>query len=229
MSKQRILLLHGALGSHNSFNDLMPLLSKTFEVHAIDFHGHGTLANDKQLSTELLCSQVIDYVLIHSLAPLPIFGYSMGGYIALMASIKRPDLFGNIITLATKYEWDDAIAAREILQLNTIKELSNEHPFKMQLEYLHGQYHVNNCIKLTGELILELVKNKPLNERTFLQIKNQVLLLVGDQDKMVSIEETTFAQKHLSNSKMIILHNTKHPLEKVNANELISIIEQFIH
>ena len=38
---QKLLLLHGALGSKEQFTALNEQLSSEFEVHTLDFEGHG--------------------------------------------------------------------------------------------------------------------------------------------------------------------------------------------
>jgi len=45
---QKIILLHGALGSSKNFESLVTLLQNNFEVHTLTFEGHGgkTIPND---------------------------------------------------------------------------------------------------------------------------------------------------------------------------------------
>lgn len=95
--------------------------SSSFEVHHPNWPGHG----DSPLVTyKYDVSSYVQFLLtyIESLQnTVYVFGYSMGGYIALMAALEKPDLFKKIITLATKLDWSPESAAREIKMLDKKK------------------------------------------------------------------------------------------------------------
>jgi len=225
---ENLLLLHGALGSSKSFDSFLPIISKSFNTYAFDCRGHGIYSTDTILTADILCNQLIEFVIINKLENTHVFGYSMGGYIAMLASIKRPALFGNIITLATKYEWNKSIALNETAQLKLLYDLPAEHPYLQQLILMHGINNYTNCITLTSKLMHELGDLQPLNASTFLLLKNKVLLLVGALDKMVSMEETNHVYQQLKDAKFIIMDQTKHPFDKVDLKQLSNLIEEFI-
>lgn len=227
-SLQNILLLHGALGSEKSFEALSTHLKVSFNVYTFDFIGHGTNSHDKEISAELLCNQLITFIEKNHLEGIAVFGYSMGGYIALLACSNRPELFGKISTLATKYDWNDAITQNELKQLDALHNLDVNHPFIHQLKEFHGAFNYTNCINLTGQLMLELGKYQPLHAKRFAKINNKVLLLIGASDKMVSIEETREVAKHLQQAEMKVLPDTRHPLDKVDLHLLTEEITQYV-
>lgn len=220
--------MHGALGSSQIFDSFVSQLNEQYNVFRFDFRGHGEFSADELISPEILTDQIIDFIETNQLIGITIFGYSMGGYMALLASIKRPDLIGSIITLATKYVWNEDISTKEIFQLETIRVLPLEHPFKKQLVKFHEEAYYQNCINLTIHLINDLGKKKLLNNSTLSKINLPILLIIGDMDTMVSISETQEASKNLINSTIIILPNTKHPFEKVNPFELIQILNKYL-
>lgn len=225
--KPGIILLHGALGSSKTFQSFVPVLSNFFDTHYFDFRGHGIYADDETINAELLCDELIAYIEKSALKNVTVFGYSMGGYIALMSCAKRPKLFGKIITLATKFEWNELVAAHEIEQLDMIINLTAEHPFKQQLATYHLEKNITKCIHSVSSLMNDLSRNKYLNSVTFSKINNQVLLLLGSEDKMVTLEETTFALNHLPNAQLLVIPDTKHPFEKVSKITLWELIQKF--
>lgn len=83
----------------------------SFEVHLPNWSGLG----DLPLGTyNYDVSSYVQFLLtyIESLQnTVYVFGYSLGGYIALMAALEKPDLFKKIITLATKLDWSPESAA----------------------------------------------------------------------------------------------------------------------
>jgi pimeloyl-ACP methyl ester carboxylesterase len=226
--KPQLLLLHGALGCSKTFDNFISILSKKYQVFCFDFRGHGIYSDDSTISPAILCNQLIEYIETNKLNKISVFGYSMGGYMALLSSITRPEIFGKIITLGTKFNWDETIAIEELKQIDTVLQLPNEHPFIKQLAQFHGEGKFQNCINLTGILMEELGKNRYLNESTIPKIKNQVYLLIGEKDAMVSFDETNKVYQHLPHAKMLVLPNTKHPFEKVNFDELYVILDKFL-
>src|SRR3954467_4259707 len=108
-----ILLLHGALGSVDQLSGIAQSLSAGYEVHTFDFYGHGCRTSEGTFSMTLFASQLEKYIQEHQLAKPDIFGYSMGGYVALYLASQKPGLLGRILTLGTKFQWTSDYAVRE--------------------------------------------------------------------------------------------------------------------
>ena len=52
--------------------------------------------------------------------------------------------------------------------------------------------------------------------------------MLGDRDKMVTLDETVEVYKNLPQAQLAILPNTPHPIEKVNTDRLASEIKSFL-
>src|SRR5690606_24344812 len=113
-----LLLLHGALGSSEQFLPLQEILSSDREVFTMDFEGHGKSESKGNFTIELFTQNVIDFLKENKILKVDIFGYSMGGYVALNLASNYTDLAGKIITLGTKFDWPTAFAEKEIKMLN---------------------------------------------------------------------------------------------------------------
>ena len=153
---QNIILLHGALGSSKSFDCFLPMLSDSFKIFTFDFRGHGIYSHDDKINIDMLSDQLITFIEDNHIHGAIILGYSMGGYIALIASIKKPSIGCKIVTLATKFEWNESIAAQEIIQLRAIFNLPSAHPFKERLIELHGENNYTQCMHSTILIIDEI-------------------------------------------------------------------------
>ena len=70
---------------------------------------------------------------------IDIFGYSMGGYVALWLARFYPDRVGKIFTLGTKLKWNDEEAEKEIKMLNPEKVELKVPAFAQQLAERHGE------------------------------------------------------------------------------------------
>src|SRR5215213_4104829 len=109
-----LLLLHGAVGSASHFNDLIRQLPSTYDVHAISFYGHGgEPAMDQAFSIEGFAAQVASFINNKNMSAVNIFGYSMGGYVAMYMARHLNMPIQKIITLGTKFHWDEAAAEKE--------------------------------------------------------------------------------------------------------------------
>jgi pimeloyl-ACP methyl ester carboxylesterase len=93
------------------------------------------------------------------------------------------------------------------------------------------QRHQPNDWKLildkTKMMLLQMGRQNPLQLNDYAFIHQPVLLLLGDNDKMVSREETEAVQKALPNGSFQLLEQTSHPIEKVNPVVLAEIIREF--
>ena len=101
-------------------DQLIPLrdeLSTEFDVYSFNFPGHGGTEPFESFSMDAFAKATADFIKTHQLKNLPVFGYSMGGYVALYLESMYPSTFQKVITLGTKYEWSEEIAAKEIKML----------------------------------------------------------------------------------------------------------------
>ena len=142
---------------------------------------------------------------------------------------NHPGIISSIVTLATKFYWDEAIAAREITMLDARIIRDKVPAFAKQLEQLHGAGNWEELLEETKNLLLGLGKCNVLQLYDYSHISIPCLLLLGDKDKMVTAEETIAVHQALPASGYRQLANTTHPIELVDIKMLAGIIEEFIH
>ena len=112
-SKLPLLLLHGALAEKTQFLPLKPYLSEHFEVFEFDFDGHGERAiTAKGFSMDVFRDNILDYLEEIPFERIHLFGYSMGGYAALLAGLESPERIASVFTLGTKLFWTEEGAKR---------------------------------------------------------------------------------------------------------------------
>lgn len=225
---QKILLLHGALGSAESLNPLKEVLENDFEVFTYTFKGHGGReipSDDFTISN--FANEVLDFITENSLDKIVIFGYSMGGYVGLYLAKYFPDKVEKLYTLATKLDWTIEGSIKEASMLNPTKIKEKVPKYALVLEQLHG----NNweiLMEKTALMMLNLGKNPIIKESDYDEIKVPVLISVGDKDVMVSIEESVFAFRKIPNCFFYVMPNTIHPIEKVDVRQVANQIKNFI-
>ncbi len=225
----KLLLLHGALGASEQFLPIKEALKEQYELHSIDFYGHGTSAfSSAGFAIPVFAKQVIEYLDKNNMASINIFGYSMGGYVALYLAKHYPLRVNKIMTLATKFVWTPEIAASETKMLNPELIESKVPDFAQQLKARHGEHKWKELLQHTAEMMVDMGNNAVLNSKDYSTIEQAVLLGLGDRDKMVSLQESQEVFKSLKNSGFYILPYTKHPLESVDTKRLSTEIIRFV-
>ncbi len=223
---KQLILMHGAIGGADQLVPLQELLKDDFEVHLLEFAGHGKLAsNTDDFSIDRFNSQ-LDQKLDEIGEPSHVFGYSMGGFIALLNAANDPGKIKSLITLGTKMEWNAEIAAREVKQLNPDVIESKVPKFAQALERRHGNYW-RQMLSKTADFMLQLGEMRPMQEAVLANIKIPVKLCLADQDKMVSQEETLQVAQWIANCDFELIRDSKHPIEQVDLMVLANTIKSF--
>jgi len=223
---QKLLLLHGALGSSAGFDHLKAELAAAFECHSLDFKGHGGSEVPDALTIENFAEEVIAYLDANAIEKIFIFGYSMGGYVGLYLAANFPDRVEKLFTLATKIRWNPEIAAKEtaFLDPEVVKEKIPK--YAAALQNLHGEKW-ESLMEKTAAMMLELGKNPTISTEDFSKITMPLQIAVGDKDVMVTIEECLETYRTLSNGSFLVMPNTQHPIERVDTTELTHQIKKF--
>ena len=225
---KNILLLHGALGAAAQFDLLKEKLKANFNVFTLNFEGHGTSGNsNRDFSIEQFAENLNQFLQEHSDKSFLIFGYSMGGFVALYAASFQSQNISGIITLGTKFYWDEATAQREIKLLDPEKIKTKVPAFAAQLQSLHPA-GFETVLKKSAAMMLQLGKQNPLTGERLQQIKIPVKILLGENDNMVTQAKTLHAFHQIPNAQYQLLPNTMHAIDKVNVELLARLIHHFI-
>lgn len=225
-----VLLLHGALGAKDQFESLTHKLQKFYEVHVLNFTGHGGGDVDGvNYSTDLFVTDVEDYLEGQNLPGIHIFGYSMGGYVALRFAQKYPEKAYSVTTLGTKFHWTPETARSEIKMLDPGNMLSKVPEYAAMLAKRHLPADWKRVVELTAEMMMDLGNGAAIKEADLKQIKTRVVLGIGSEDKMVSIEETKWAHKALPNAVLMTLEGVQHPIERLRFETMRDLIQTAVN
>lgn len=228
---QHLLLLHGAMGAKDQLLPLAESLADDFYIHRLNFSGHGgEPMPDKPWSIDLFAQQVLAYLDTYVPAgePVHLFGYSMGGYVGMYMNRYHPGKLAKTVTLATKFHWDEPGAAKEVQLLNPDTILKKIPAFAEQLEKRHAPQDWKAVLEQTAALLLAMGKDNPLKPEDYQQITAPCLLLLGDRDKMVTLDETLNVYKKLPAGQLGVLPATGHALEQADTKQLSALIKKFI-
>jgi len=92
-SGQPLVLLHGAFGFNEGWVTLLPKLTATHQVIAVEMEGHGhTHDLDRPLTYQQMVEDTVTFLRQLNIKDADFFGYSMGGVTALGVAIRHPEL-----------------------------------------------------------------------------------------------------------------------------------------
>lgn len=224
---EKIILLHGALGSAETMKPIADILKKRgFDPVIIELPGHGdTPLGDIDFSVKGFTRWLENLIQQKGFQDSHCFGFSMGGYVLLNLAAER-HWFNKIITLGTKFRWSLEVADKELKFLDPNKVAEKVPEFASVLKKRHADWKLNMIY--TGNLMMKLAVKPLLTTSTYSEIKNDVLILKGDGDNMVSEDESKEAAKHLKKGIFKEVKDTPHPIEKVSPELLAHEIINFI-
>lgn len=215
-----LLLLHGALGRAAQFDRLRHKLPAAWLIFAPDFPGHDGLPADFPFSMDRFADSVLNFLEKNSIAQVSIFGYSMGGYVALQLAGKHPERVRSIATLDTKWAWDPETAARETALLNPEKIAAKVPAFAQVLAERYAPADWREVVRRTAGLLHDLGNGGALGEDTFRALACPVLIGLGELDNMVTQAESRQVAEWLPHGRFEVLTGVKHPFEQVDMDVL---------
>lgn len=224
---KNIVLLHAALGMSEDLDPLAKALAKTdYQIHQMNFSGHGGTEFSDSFGIQQFSHELEDFILIHNIKHCIVFGYSLGGYVALYTASRMPGLLGKIITLGTKFDWSNDTLTKELRMLNPELMLEKVPAFAETLDKKHGAHWKKLVIK-TAHMMKEINEKNFLNSDALKKIDTAVLLGLADRDQMVSLNETLNVFKTLLKSSMYMLPGSKHQIESIDLEVLSQMIHNF--
>lgn len=226
-----LLFLHGALGDGRTVDVLRPALEAhgVSPVHALDFEGHGERpASDRPFRLEHFAENVAEWLDVHATAaPVDVFGYSMGGYVALLVAAAHPARIRSVFTLGTKLHWSPAVAADGIRQLDPARIAAKVPAYAALLAQRHSAVGWETVLRGTAEALVALGAAPLLTPSVLAQIVCPVRLALGDRDTTVPLDELREALAGLPRGSAEVFPDTPHPLERAPTDRLARALAEF--
>jgi len=183
-----LILLHGAFMTiEMNWGQLIPELSKTRKVIAIELQGHGrTPFSERKLNYSTLASDVegvMNHLKIDSAA---VAGYSMGGYVAYQLAIQSPKRVTDLVIISSTYKSSGWMPEITNAFKNMKPELFADTPMKTAYDAVAPDK--TKWTKFLEHMIAFAGQPFDLGETNIAKITSPVLLIVGDNDGLDKIE-----------------------------------------
>lgn len=183
-----VVLLHGAFMTiEGNWGQLIPELSKTRKVIAIEMQGHGhTQFSDRKLSHATLASDVkgvMDYLKIDS---ADIAGYSFGGAVAYEFAIQNPKRVRELVIISSTYKSKGWLPEVNNAFKTMKPELFANSPMKTAYDAVAPDK--TKWTKFLEQMIAFAREPFNLGDSNVSKIAAPVLIISGDNDGLDKIE-----------------------------------------
>jgi pimeloyl-ACP methyl ester carboxylesterase len=187
-SGEPIVLLHGAFYTiQMNWGGLIPELSKTRKVIAVELQGHGhTPYSDRKIDFPTLASDVegvMNYLKIDS---ADVVGYSMGGSVAYQLTIQSPRRVKKLVIISSTYKssgWRPEVT-------NAFKGFKPEFFTNSPLQSAYDAVAPDKTkwTKFLENMLVFVAAPFDMGDANIAKITSPVLLISGDNDGLDKIE-----------------------------------------
>jgi pimeloyl-ACP methyl ester carboxylesterase len=183
-----IVLLHGAFMTIEvNWGQLIPELSKTRKVIAIEMQGHGhTPFSDRKLALATMASDVEGVMNHLKVDSADVVGYSMGGSVAYQLTIQSPKRVQKLVIISSTYKstgWAPEIA-------NAFKNMKPEmfanSPMKAAYDAIAPDK--TKWTKFLEQMLAFVGEQFNMGDSNIAKITSPVLIISGDNDGLDKIE-----------------------------------------
>src|SRR5215475_8954246 len=227
-SGRPLVLLHGAFGFAEGWGALLPTLTKTHQVIAIELQGHGhTNDIDRPLTFEQMADDTAALLKQLKVRDADFFGYSMGGTVALGVAIRHPELVRRLAILGScagtmKDTYDPEIYKQfQSIDNNFAPPVLKEPYDRMAPDS-----------KLWPILVMKIKRLDNLfngySAAELKAIKAQTLIMMGDRDA-VRPEHAVEMYRLIPNAQLAVFPGGDHFLLFSGADKLLSTLLPFLN
>ncbi len=177
-----IVLLHGAYMTINSnWSELIPVLSKTRKVIALELDGHGhTPLSQRPMSYQTLSSDVAAVLKHLKTDSADILGFSYGGTVAFQFAIEHPAMTKKLIIISSTYKSEGWLDIMYTMLAGLQPDAFDNTPVKS--EYIKVAPDTSNWHNFIATMLKFSGEKFNLGDDNIKNIKAPVLLIMGDND-----------------------------------------------
>lgn len=234
---QPLVLLHGAYMTINAFSELLPTLAANRQVIAVELQGHGRTADiDRPIRYEAMADDIAALMQEIGVENADIFGYSMGGGVALQLAIRHPQRVRKLVVASATYK-SEGVYPEVLAMIETITpEVFAGSPY--EAEYLRLAPNPSDFPTLVAKLTELDSEVQDWPSEDIRAIKSPTLLIIGDSD-IVRPEHAVEMFRLLGggvpgdlgglpHSQLAVLPGTTHVTVMERTDLLLSMISPFL-
>jgi pimeloyl-ACP methyl ester carboxylesterase len=240
-----IVLIHGAGSRWQPFQPILPKLSETYHVYALDLRGHGRSSHTAgAYHLDDFTRDVHHFIMEEVQAPVAIYGHSLGALVAINLAAKQPqDLCALILGDPPLYHHDttiqDTFWHQAFIDLLDFM-IAHPDPVEMESWLAHNiptmtpgrrAERVRSLEGLDPDVIRAIISNKQMKGVNFTDLVRRVLcpvLLLRGKPTLGSAlreQDVNFAMTHFPNIRMLEMETVGHGIVPA---ELLPQVMEFL-
>jgi pimeloyl-ACP methyl ester carboxylesterase len=183
-----IVLLHGAFMTiDTNWGQLIPELSKTRKVIAIELQGHGQSPfSDRKLDFPTLASDVEGVMSHLKVDSAAVVGYSFGGEVAYQLAVQSPKRVTKLVIISSTYKSSGWLPEINNAFKGMKPELFENSPMKAGYEAVAPDK--TKWTKFLEQMIAFINTTYSIDDTKIAKIPSPVLLIAGDNDGLDKVE-----------------------------------------
>ena len=236
-----LVLVHGFLGSSEMWRPQIDFFKDHFRVITPDLPGYGKSNKAKSHnSIQSIANLLLDCLEEKKIDKFYLLGHSMGGMIVQEMAKKGGDKISKLVCYSTgpigempgRFETVDQ--SRENLKKKGL-EITATNIAKTWFIKGEAAKYFDICIEAGKQTSIKAVDNALIafknwnGVNTLKNIKNETLIIWGDQDKSYNLKQVQTLQQNIDNSTLCIINGCAHNVHLEKAEEFNRIVLNFLN
>ena len=235
-----LVFVHGFLGSSKMWEPQINFFKNYFRVIAPDLPGFGKSNKVKSLNNiQSIANLLLEVLEDKKIDKFNLVGHSMGGMIAQEMAKKSGNKILKLVCYSTgprgempgRFETVDQ--TRENLKKKGLETVVKNITKTWFIKGEDAKYF-KTCVEAGKQTSIEAVDNALTSFKnwngvdTLKNIKNETLIVWGDQDKSYSIKEIKILKNNILNSSLLIFKECAHNVHLEKVDEFNKKIKEFL-
>jgi 3-oxoadipate enol-lactonase len=237
-----VVLLHGLADTHELWRNQVPALEPRHRTIAVDHYGHGrTPLPAEPLTTALMADGVAALIESLAIAPAIVMGLSMGGGVAQVLTLRRPDLVRALVLVSTGSEFPPATRERFVSRaaqaeregMASIIDTTVPRWFTPEYTRLHpDEIAFTERTVLANDPVAFAAASRANAARDFAdqvgQIACPVLFIGGAQDPADAARSLAIYRERIRDLEVVIFPETSHLVPVEAPDEFNRVVIDFL-
>ena len=233
-----VVLLHGSFMTiTNNWAAMIPQLSKSRQVIAVEMQGHGRTADiDRDFSYENLADDIAALLDELNIKQADLLGYSLGGGVAMLAAIRHPERVRKVVSISAAFRHDGLV--KEAIEAFPRLEPGMFKGSPIETEYKKLSPTPDAFDRFVERVVQMAIKPFDFGADKLKATKAPILFIHGDADgvRLEHISEMFRLKggeihgdlRPRSESRLAILPNTTHVTLMERLDVIVPIVNDFL-
>jgi pimeloyl-ACP methyl ester carboxylesterase len=214
-----IVIMHGGMSNSDALEALTEALAQQYRVVAFDRRGHGRTGDtDQPFHYDDMATEAIGVLEQVVGGPAHLVGWSDGGNVALLVSMRRPDFLDRMVLIGANFHYNGAMEVNVEPEFTTFIQAAYAERSPDGAE--HFETHL-------GKAMTMMTTEPTLTTDELHGITTSTLVLVGDDD-LIKLSHTCELYESLPAGQLAVVPGTSHVLPIERPGETARIILHFL-